>query len=82
MLGARRELTSCLRAQGKAGAQVSVPESSVKIEVRKGNLLSNGTAGTAGLGQPLPQQLGGEDGNPRAKHSREAGQLPYSPGWH
>lgn len=38
--------------------QVSVPEGSVKIEVRKENLLSNGTAGagTLGAGQPLPSR--------------------------
>lgn len=52
---------------GTGGGQVSVPEGSVKIEVRKENLLSNGAAGAGGLGagQPLPSRRAGGAGNPR-----------------
>lgn len=60
------ELISCLQAPDQeAGGQVSVLEDSVKIEVRKGKLLSDGMAGPWGPGQPLPQQLGRGDGTPR-----------------
>lgn len=48
------------------GGQVSEPVGSVKIEARKENLLSNGTAGAGGLGagQPLPSRRAGDAGNP------------------
>lgn len=39
--------------------QVSAPEGSVKIEVRKENLLSNGTAGAGHLEQGSPFPAGG-----------------------
>lgn len=32
-----------------------------------------------GQGSPFPSKWAQEDGNPRAKHSGEAGQLPYMP---
>lgn len=62
-LGAREGLGVCRHG----GSQVSVPEGSVKIEVRKENLLSNGAAGAGGLGagQPLPSRRAGGAGNPR-----------------
>lgn len=51
------------------GGRVSVPEGSVKIEVRKENLLSNGTAGARGpgAGQPLPSRRAGDAGTPRGR---------------